>query len=215
VAATRPTHVFLNVPFDDGYEPLYVALIAALTAFGSTPRTVLEIPPTNARLERLRALVAQCGASVHDLSRVELSGKRPHSVPRFNMPFELGLALGIHPDPKQHAWFIFESTPYRVDRSLSDLKGYDPHIHNGTPEGILRAVTNAFGAKNRKVKFEDLEMLWHALRDLAPRIKSERESLFTHAAFADLVIAGRELAAGRFAHSSSPVPSLPRAKHAK
>jgi hypothetical protein len=55
--ANRSTNVFLNVPFDEDYEPLYVALIAALTAFGSTPRTVLEIPTQIARLDRLRALI--------------------------------------------------------------------------------------------------------------------------------------------------------------
>lgn len=61
---TRPTNVFLNFPFDDDYEPLYVALIAALTAFGFVPRTVLEIPPQKDRLNRLRALIAECDASV-------------------------------------------------------------------------------------------------------------------------------------------------------
>jgi hypothetical protein len=111
--AKRETNVFLNVPFDDEYKPLYVALIAALTAFGSTPRTVLEIPTQNVRLDRLRALIAECRVSVHDLSRVKGSGRPP--VPRFNMPFELGLTLGIH--QKHHAWFIFESEPHRV-RSL-------------------------------------------------------------------------------------------------
>jgi len=47
--------VFLNVPFDDSYEPLFVSLIAALVALGRTPRCVLEVPETgNARLESLR-----------------------------------------------------------------------------------------------------------------------------------------------------------------
>ena len=42
-------------------------------------------------LERLFELIERCAFSVHDLSRVELSLHRPR-VPRFNMPFELGLA---------------------------------------------------------------------------------------------------------------------------
>lgn len=205
--AAKRSNVFLNVPFDDEYEPLYVALVAALTAFGSTPRTVLEIPTQNARLDRLRALIAECSSSVHDLSRVELTEKAPHSpVPRFNMPFELGLALGIHTDPKKHAWFIFESTNYRVDRSLSDLKGYDPQIHHGTPEGILRAITNAFGAKKRTVKHADLVKLSEALANVVPRIRNERESLFTPAAFTDLVIAGKRLASRHFKRGSASAP---------
>ncbi len=192
--STRGTNVFLNVPFDDEYKPLYVALIAALTAFGSTPRTVIEIPTHSARLERLRGLIAACGASVHDLSRVKASGKPP--LPRFNMPFELGLALGIH--QKKHAWFIFESAPHRVSRSLSDLAGYDAEIHDGKPEGVLRAVTNAFGASRQTVRHNDLVTLWRALRDVAPRIEKERGSLFKTAAFADLVLTGQKLARAHF-----------------
>jgi hypothetical protein len=53
----KSSHVFLNVPFDPDYEPLFVALIAGLTAFDLTPRTVLEIPAHDAaRVGRLRGL---------------------------------------------------------------------------------------------------------------------------------------------------------------
>lgn len=193
--AKRANHVFLNLPFDDDYAPLYVALVAALTAFGITPRSVLEIPPQEPRLDRLRAIILECGASIHDLCRVELSGKPP--VPRFNMPFELGLALGHHHGVK-HAWFIFEAVPHRVMRSLSDLNGYDALIHRGTPEGVLRAVTNAFGAGTRNVGHDDLVTLWRALRDVAERIKKQHGSLFARAAFAELVFTGQKLAAAHF-----------------
>ena len=53
------------------------------------PRTVLEIPPSADRLERILHLLGECAFSLHDLSRVEVS---PRGLPRFNMPFELGLA---------------------------------------------------------------------------------------------------------------------------
>jgi hypothetical protein len=191
----RTTNVFLNVPFDEQYAPLYVALIAALTAFGRTPRTVLEIPTQEARLARLRAIIGACGASVHDLSRVETSGDPP--VPRFNMPFELGLTLGMH--QSDHAWFVFESVPHRIHRSLSDLGGHDAEVHDGKPEGILCAVTNAFGVRNHTVTHDDLITLWKALQNVVPRIRKERRSLFTPAAFADLVLSGQKLARARIA----------------
>jgi hypothetical protein len=38
-----------------------------------------------------------------------------------------------------------------------------------------------------------------ALRDVAPRIQKERGSLFTTAAFADLVLTGQKLARAHFA----------------
>jgi hypothetical protein len=88
--ALNQRSVFLNVPFDQKYQPLFVALIAGLTGIGCTPRCVLEVPSSRDRLDRLVRLIGTCGASVHDLSRVELT-RRPFRVPRFNMPFELGL----------------------------------------------------------------------------------------------------------------------------
>jgi hypothetical protein len=188
------SNIFLNVPFDREYEPLYVAQIAALTAFGSTPRSVLEIPPHHGRLERLRTIIGDCEASVHDLSRVELRGTP--RLPRFNMPFELGLTLGSHRN--NHKWIIFDSKPHRVSRSLSDLGGYDPAIHEGTAEGVLRAVTNAFRAKRRTVRYADLITLWNALRDVVPRVKKEQTSLFTRVAFEDLVVTGQKFARAHF-----------------
>lgn len=83
--------VFLNVPFDREYSPLFISLIAALTGLGRKPRCVLEVPTAGSdRLDRIFELLSGCGASIHDLSRVSLSA--PLQVPRFNMPFELGIA---------------------------------------------------------------------------------------------------------------------------
>ena len=46
--------------------------------------------------------------------------------------------------PSRHDWFVWESEPYRIQRSASDLNGTDPYIHDGTVEGVLREVRNAF-----------------------------------------------------------------------
>lgn len=115
----NPKDVFLNVPFDRKYEPLYLALIAGLSGLGLTPRCVLEVPAgARNRLERLFFLLRSCGASIHDLSRVELSREAPR-CPRFNMPFELGLAAALAFSQRQHQWFVFESRPYRLQKSLA------------------------------------------------------------------------------------------------
>jgi hypothetical protein len=83
---------FLNIPYDDAFQNLYLAYIAGITAFGLVPRATLEIPGGARRLDRIFELIRGCGYSFHDLSRVELDVRRP-VTPRFNMPFELGLAL--------------------------------------------------------------------------------------------------------------------------
>ena len=58
------------------------------------------------------------------------------------MPFELGLAVASKPHG-HHDWFVFEERRHRLTKSLSDLNGTDPHIHEGHPDGVLRALSNA------------------------------------------------------------------------
>jgi hypothetical protein len=61
------------------------------------------------------------------------------------MPFELGLTVTwAKLNPAQHSWFVFEARPRRVQKSLSDLDGSDPNIHDGTVEGVMREICNAF-----------------------------------------------------------------------
>ena len=69
---------------------MYLAYIAALTAYGMTPRATLEIPGGARRLDRIVELIAGCRYSFHDLSRVEIDPIDPPTH-RLNMAFELGL----------------------------------------------------------------------------------------------------------------------------
>jgi len=191
VPRRRADQVFLNVPFDQRYAPLYVAIIASLTALGMTPRSVLEVQPSdNARLARLMTIIRACGASIHDLSRVQLS----HGVPRFNMPFELGVTLGVHQNAG-HRWFVFESVQHRVTRSLSDIGGYDAvQIHGESVEGVMRAVSDAFRSNKRPVTLGDFEALGKAMKLVAKRVEREHSTLFSRTSFEDLVLAGHETA---------------------
>jgi len=192
----NPKDVFLNVPFDHKYESLYLALIAGLSGLGLTPRCVLEVPAgAQNRLERLFALLRSCGASIHDLSRVELSLDLPR-CPRFNMPFELGLAAALAFSKHQHQWFVFESRPYRLQKSLSDINGFDPYIHNGTSNGILRELTNAFIAVRAQPELADLRALYRHLRKFANALKGQdrSDSIFTPRHFRILVTTSQEIA---------------------
>src|SRR5258708_6812462 len=84
--------VFINCPFDSDYSPLLEAIGFAITACGYTPRCALEIIDSGYnRLTKIIDLIDVCDFSLHDISRTELN---PNGLPRFNMPFELGLTLG-------------------------------------------------------------------------------------------------------------------------
>jgi hypothetical protein len=144
-----PNGVFLNVPYDEEFSSLYVAYIVGLCQLGLVPHLASEIPGGDRRLNRIFRLIQSCRYSIHDLSRVELS-VAPTAVPRFNMPLELGMTITWHNlHPSRHDWSVWESDPYRLQRSASDLNGTDPYIHNGTAEGVLSELRNAFFRYNR------------------------------------------------------------------
>ena len=67
---------FLNIPYDDAFQSLYLAYVAGITSFGLVPRATLEIPGGARRLDRIFDLIKSCRYSFHDLSRVELDARR-------------------------------------------------------------------------------------------------------------------------------------------
>ncbi len=142
--AVRENSVFINVPYDTRFRPLYIAFVVGLTDLGLKPEATLAIPGGEARLDRIFDLIRSCRYSLHDLSRVQLD-RTPPRTPRFNMPFELGMAVAwAKLYPERHTYIVLESVSRRAQKSLSDMAGSDFNIHAGTPEGVMRELCNAF-----------------------------------------------------------------------
>lgn len=189
-ANPEANRAFLNVPFDMQFEPLFLAFIAGLSGFGLLPQSVLQIPGSHRRLDRLTNLISSCQYSFHDLSRVELDRKHPR-VPRFNMPFELGLAVGWEKHGGQpHQWYAFEAKPHRALKSLSDLNGTEFYIHDARPVGVFRCLTNALARSEHHPTVRDLQGLYRDLNEKALTIKRDlaTKSLFDTRPFRDLVL---------------------------
>jgi len=93
------------------------------------------------RLEKITRIIEQCAYGVHDISAVGLGAT---NLPRFNMPFELGLYLGCKHfgAGSQHkkASLIIDSDPYRYRTSISDISGQDIHSHRGDPKRAISEV---------------------------------------------------------------------------
>jgi hypothetical protein len=173
------------MPYDPRYENLFLAFIAGLCGFGLIPRATLELPGPTPRLDRILDLIAACRYSFHDLSRVELS----HGAPRFNMPFELGLVVGgLQRRQPAHEWFVFEARRFRLQRSLSDLNGTDPHIHGNQPRRVLVELTNALVRADRQPTIDDLDEIYRFLRRGAARIRKRNAGLYGARAFRELVV---------------------------
>jgi hypothetical protein len=153
--------VFLNVPYDDAFENLFLAYIAGLSAFGFAPRATLEIPFSRRRLERITSLIESCEYSIHDMSRVQIDRLAPRT-PRFNMPFELGVTIGIR-NPK-HFWIVCETVKHRIKKSLSDIDGTDVYVHDGRVRGVFRELANAFVRSNRQPTVLQMMQIYRVLR---------------------------------------------------
>jgi hypothetical protein len=179
--------VFLNIPYDAAFENLLLAYIAAISAFGFTPRATLEIP-FNRRLDRILSLIEESEYSIHDLSRVQLDRVAPRT-PRFNMPFELGLTVALKSAkvPK-HAWVVCETVPRRINKSLSDLDGTDPYIHGGTVRGVFREMCKVFVRGRRNPTVLDMMEIYRALRSELKTIlrQAGADSPFNARVFQDL-----------------------------
>jgi hypothetical protein len=134
--------VFINCPFDDEFKESFEALIFCITASGYRVRCALEEnDAANIRLEKLYRLISESTKSIHDLSRVNLSSA---GLPRFNMPFELGLFMGARNfggrSHQAKSALIMVTEAYVLPKYLSDLGGNDPQPHGGRPEKVIEVA---------------------------------------------------------------------------
>lgn len=189
---------FLNIPYDPAYEELFLSYIAGVAAFGIDPRATLELTGGERRLDRIFHLISTCKYSFHDLSLVRLDRTLP-PTPRFNMPFELGLVVGWqNTAPSGHAWFVFESSRHRLQKSLSDLNGTDPFIYGSGSDGVLREIRNALARHDIQPTAAQMRGIFDDLKEYAASSilgKSGAASVFEARAFAELVVAARRAAA--------------------
>ena len=181
----RIESVFLNIPYDNGFENLYLAYIVGLTQLGLRINATLAVP-NQGRLETIIGLIGESNFSIHDLSRIELS----KGIPCFNMPVELGLALyRSHITRGKHRVYVFESKTYRAQRSTSDINGIDPQIHNGTAKGVMAGLRNIFRQPGNVTTVPEMLISYRAVRKRLPelRLNAGGKSLFQASVFQDLI----------------------------
>ncbi len=124
MAAKGNSNVFINCPFDSSYKRIFDATVFAVFDCGFVARSALEIIDTGeVRLEKILRIMDECRFGYHDISRTELD--EANGLPRFNMPFELGLFLGITRRKKTTSCLVVDRDKYRYQKFLSDISGQD------------------------------------------------------------------------------------------
>ena len=169
---SSPDDVFINCPFDPDYAPFFQATVFAIFACGFRPRSAKELDDAgHTRYEKILRIIGECRFGIHDISRTQLDPV--FNLPRFNMPFELGLFLAAKQfggdDHSKKRALVVDVEPYRYQRFLSDLNGMDIMTHNGDPITLARVVRNWLANASRRRLIPDLAvftLLQNFLREL-------------------------------------------------
>ncbi|HTG14596.1 MAG TPA: hypothetical protein VK747_04935 [Blastocatellia bacterium] len=185
--AAYKDNVFINCPFDNQYKPVLDALVFAVHDAGFVARCALEVSDaTQNRLEKILRIISECRYGVHDISRTEIDAAV--SLPRFNMPLELGLFLGCQRfgDRMQRtkSCLIMDREPYRYQRFISDIAGQDIYSHNNQPEQAIGLIGNWLRTESKRVGIPGqaamrarYEHFQHDLPELCAQLKIQVEEL--------------------------------------
>lgn len=135
--------VFINCPFSSDYKPIFSAILFSVYACGFRPRCAREISDSSQnRLGKIEGIIRQSKFGIHDISYMALDPTT--RLPRFNMPFELGLFLAAKSfggrRDKDKVALILDSGGYRFRDALSDISGQDIASHDGEPNVAIREV---------------------------------------------------------------------------
>lgn len=142
-------NVFINCPFDGQYKPLFQATVFAVQMAGFTPRCALETSNSGqGRIEKIMDIISECRYGIHDISRTELS---TNSLPRFNMPLELGLDLGCRRYGtgrlKGKRLLVMDRKRYRYQKFISDIAGQDIESHANSRNQLIRCIRDWLSAE--------------------------------------------------------------------
>jgi hypothetical protein len=145
MSAHYEDNVFINCPFDDEYKAIFDAVIFAVHDAGFVARCALEISDAaQNRFDKIVEIISECKYGIHDISRTELDPI--NSLPRFNMPLELGIFLGCSKfggmKDRTKMCMILDKEQYRYQKFVSDIAGQDIFSHDNDPKEAIEKVRN-------------------------------------------------------------------------
>lgn len=117
------------------------------------------------RLGKLVELIGASRYSIHDLSRTETDDR---SLPRFNMPLELGIVIGcinfgdLHHQRK--SMLIMDRERYRYQAFVSDIAGQDIAEHRDTPDLAIEKVRNWLRTESKDTRIPGAEFITQRYR---------------------------------------------------
>lgn len=176
------TNVFINCPFDKDYVPLLRTLAFTLLYLKLEPNLSQTLSSSTIRINQIKQHIRNCKYSIHDLSR-----SRPMKrgeLPRFNMPYELGLDIGASEYGgrkfKSKRLLILEVDRYHYQKVISDIAGQDIESHNGDPKTLVLKVRNWLSANIKETILPSQKEIWIAYNQFTAHLNTSLS--FTYSA---------------------------------
>jgi hypothetical protein len=150
----RDASVFINCPFDNEFSVLFDSMVFSTICCGFIPRCSFETGSTSVpRMVRIFNAILASKYSIHDLSRYRGMGSK--NLARFNMSLELGIAMaqnfGSGKTKNHHDWLLLVPKGHTYKEYISDLSGYDPYMHEETPETVMSSVMSWLQIKKEAI----------------------------------------------------------------
>ena len=168
-------NVFINCPFDEHYWDLFRPLVFTVLRLGLNPRYSLESADSSeARIQKITALIRDSQFGIHDLSRCVAKGKG--EIFRLNMPLELGMDMGAKLYGEKHLQskkiLILEKERYRFQAAVSDIANSDIKSHGDSPNSIVKAVRDWL-VQEAKVDPVSPTIIWYEFNDCQAKIHDD------------------------------------------
>lgn len=185
-------NVFINCPFDEEYQELWVASVFAVVACGFNARCALEVDNGGQpRIEKLLDIIRDCKFGIHDISRIELDPV--NNLPRFNMPLELGLFLGAKcfggADQGEKVQMIQDSEKFRYQKFISDLAGMDMKAHANNPRKVIANIHSVLKTSTKRTTIpakKRLHVSYDGFRTALPELLDQEDLDLDEILFAEL-----------------------------
>lgn len=194
---SRSTSVFINCPYDDAFRPLFDAIVFAAVCCGFMPRSALETGTVaEPRIARILRAITESKYSIHDLSRCR--GEGDANLARFNMPLELGIAMAHRHFARhaavRHDWLVLAPLGHQYHAFISDIAGFDPHLHDGSVQGVVTTVMSWLATRPDTVRTPNPRQVVSLLPEFVAVMQSLRVVWGPFPPWADIVLAAMNIA---------------------
>jgi hypothetical protein len=169
------SNVFINCPFDREYRTLLKPLLFTILYLEYKPKISQNNSSSDIRINQIKSFIRDSKFGIHDLSRCK--PLRDGDLPRFNMPYELGLDIGCcefgSKELKKKKILILETDRFHYQKILSDIAGQDIENHDDNPQVLIKKVRNWFSSMSSRKIFPNPNKIWTAYNQFDSGLNEE------------------------------------------